>query len=95
MDAASGGAGLLAGGEPGLERSPVGETLRLRNNMSMEGSKGFRRLTGQKAEPPWGVKFTLLGSGQEEIKAGLSLSGVLEGEEERSSEKKPKPTNNK
>lgn len=83
MDAASGGEGLPAADEPwqepdpGLERPPVGETLRLRNNMSMEGSKGFRRLTGQKAEPPWGVKFTLLGSGQEEIKAGFSLSGVL------------------
>lgn len=84
MNAASGGEGLLAAAEPwpepdpGLERSPVGETLRLRNNMSMEGSKGFRRLTGQKAEPPWGVKFTLLGSGQDEIKAGMTLGGVLE-----------------
>lgn len=88
----SGGEGLLAAGDPWLERSPVGETLRLRNNMSMEGSKGFRRLTGQKAEPPWGVKFTLFGSGQEEIKAGLSLSGVLE-EKKKSSEKKHKTTN--
>lgn len=103
MDAASGGEGLPAADEPwqepdpGLERPPVGETLRLRNNMSMEGSKGFRRLTGQKAEPPWGVKFTLLGSGQEEIKAGFSLSGVLEEEKKKkkSSEKEHKPTNNK
>lgn len=31
----------------------------------MEGSRGFRRLTGQKAEPPCGVKLTLLGSGQD------------------------------
>lgn len=37
---------------PWLEQLPVGEMVRLRNNMSMEGSKGLRRLTGQKAEPP-------------------------------------------
>lgn len=65
---------------PWLEQLPAGETERLRNNRSMEGSNGLRRLTGQKAEPPWGVKFTLLGSGQEEMKAGLSWSGVLQKE---------------
>lgn len=37
---------------PWLEQLPAGETARLRNNMSMEGSSGLRRLTGQKAEPP-------------------------------------------
>lgn len=56
---------------PWLEQFPTGETVRLRINMSMEGNRGFRRLTGQKAEPPWGVKFTLLGSGQEETRACL------------------------
>lgn len=56
--AASGGEDLLAVDDawqelvPGLERPPVGEMVRLRNNASMEGSKGLRRLTGQKAEPP-------------------------------------------
>lgn len=53
------------------EQLPVGDTARLRSNSSTEGSRGLRRLTGQKAEPPWGVKFTLLGSGQEETRAGL------------------------
>lgn len=63
---------------PWLEQLPAGETARLRNNRSMEGSSGLRRLTGQKAEPPWGVKFTLLGSGQEEMmRAGLGWCGVL------------------
>lgn len=51
--------------------------MRLRNNRSMEGSRGLRRLTGQKAEPPWGVKFTLLGSGQEEMRVGFSWRRVL------------------
>lgn len=60
-----------------LEQQPAGETERLQNNRSMEGSRGLRRLTGQKAEPPWGLKFTLLGSGQEEMRAGLSWCGVL------------------
>lgn len=69
---------------PGLEQPPVGEMVRLRNNASMEGSRGLRRLTGQKAEPPWGVKFTLLGSGQEEIKAGLSWCEELEEERKKS-----------
>lgn len=54
---------------PWVEQLPPG--TRLRNNRSMEGSRGFRRLTGQKAEPPWGVKFTLFGSGQEEMRVGL------------------------
>lgn len=49
----------------GPEQPVTGETDRPRNNKSMEGRRGFRRLTGQKAEPPCGVKFTLLGSGQE------------------------------
>lgn len=44
----------------------AGDTARLRNSRSMDGSRGLSRLTGQNAEPPWGVKFTLLGSGQEE-----------------------------
>lgn len=62
---------------PWLEQLPTGETARLRNSRSMEGSNGFKRLTGQKAEPPWGVKFTLLGSGQEEMRAGLGRCGAL------------------
>lgn len=37
---------------PWLEQVLAGDTARLRNNRSMEGSRGFRRLTGQKAEPP-------------------------------------------
>lgn len=65
---------------PWLEQLPAGETARLRNSRSMEGSRGLRRLTGQKAEPPWGVKFTLLGSGQEEMRAGLSCWRVLQKE---------------
>lgn len=69
---------------PRLEQPPVGEMVRLRNSASMEGSRGLRRLTGQKAEPPWGVKFTLLGSGQEEIKAGLSWCEELEEEKKKS-----------
>lgn len=63
--------------EPWLEQPLTGETARLRSNRSMEGSRGLSRLTGQKAEPPWGVKFTLLGSGQEEMKAGLGWRGAL------------------
>ncbi|TNN46757.1 hypothetical protein EYF80_043042 [Liparis tanakae] len=59
------------------EQLPAGETARLRNNRSMEGCRGCRRLTGQKAEPPWGLKFTLLGSGQEERRAGLGWRGAL------------------
>lgn len=43
----------------------TGETDRPRKSRSMEGRRGFRRLTGQKAEPPCGVKLTLLGSGQD------------------------------
>lgn len=70
---------------PWFEQPPAGETVRPRNNRSMEGSRGLRRLTGQKAEPPWGVKFTLLGSGQEEMKAGLSCCGVLQDERKRGS----------
>lgn len=76
-----------AGGSGGAPRAPESvvwqelvpwvETVRLRNNRSMEGSRGLRRLTGQKAEPPWGVKFTLLGSGQEETRAGLFWCEVL------------------
>lgn len=66
--------------DPWLEQLPPGETARLRNNMSMEGSSGFRRLTGQKAEPPWGVKFTLLGSGQDEMRAGFDWRGELQDE---------------
>lgn len=62
---------------PWLEQPPAGDMVRLRNNRSMEGSSGLRRLTGQKADPPCGVKFTLLGSGQEEMRAGLSWCGVL------------------
>lgn len=50
---------------------------RLRNSRSIEGSRGLRRLTGQKADPPWEVKFTLLGSGQEEMRAGLGWRSVL------------------
>lgn len=50
----------------------TGETDRPRKRRSMEGSRGFRRLTGQKAEPPWGVKLTLLGSGQDGWRTGSS-----------------------
>lgn len=62
---------------PWLEQLPVGDTARLRNSRSIEGSRGLRRLTGQKAEPPWGVKFTLFGSGHEETGVGLDWSGAL------------------
>lgn len=53
--------------EAGLrpEQPVTGETDRPRNSKSMEGRRGLSRLTGQKAEPPCGVKLTLLGSGQE------------------------------
>lgn len=79
---ATAGSGGAAVQEPGssLKQPSAGETARLRNNRSMEGRRGFKRLTGQKAEPPWGVKFILLGSGQEEMTAGLSFCIVLEGE---------------
>lgn len=73
----SGGAAGLPEDVAWFEPLPAGETERLRNNSSIEGSSGLRRLTGQKAEPPWGVKLTLLGSGQEEMRAGLGLRGVL------------------
>lgn len=62
---------------PWLEQLPTGETARLQNKRSIEGNKGLRRLTGQKAEPPWEVKFTLLGSGQEEMRAGLGWCAAL------------------
>lgn len=52
-------------GEAWPEQPVTGDTDRPRKRRSMEGSRGFRRLTGQKAEPPWGVKLTLLGSGQD------------------------------
>lgn len=68
---------LLEEAVPWLEQPPTGETARLRSNRSTEGSRGLRRLTGQKAEPPWGVKFTLLRSGQEEMRAGLGWCGAL------------------
>lgn len=55
----------------------TGETERLRNRMSMEGRRGLSRLTGQKAEPPWVVKFTLLGSGQDERKEAWPRRGEL------------------
>ena len=80
VTAESVGVERLPADDPWLEQLPAGETVRLRNNRSMEGSSGLRRLTGQKAEPPWGVKFTLLGSGQEEMKVGLSWCGELQGE---------------
>lgn len=80
VTAESVGVERLPADEPWLEQPPAGETVRLRNNRSMEGSSGLRRLTGQKAEPPWGVKFTLLGSGQDEMRVGLSWCGVLQGE---------------
>lgn len=79
-EATAGSGGAAAAQEPGssLRQPSAGETARLRNNRSMEGRRGFKRLTGQKAEPPWGVKFILLGSGQEEMTAGLSFCIVLE-----------------
>lgn len=79
---ATAGSGGVAAQEPdsSLKQPSTGETARLRNNRSMEGRRGFKRLTGQKAEPPWGVKFILLGSGQEEMTAGLSFCIVLDGE---------------
>ena len=43
----------------------------------MEGSRGLRRLTGQKAEPPWGVKLTLLGSGQLACATGSPVDADL------------------
>lgn len=62
----------------------TGETDRPRKSRSMDGRRGFRRLTGQKAEPPWGVKLTLLGSGQDGCSKASSwqqdLSGKVEGE---------------
>lgn len=65
-----------------LEQPSTGETARLRNNRSMEGRRGLSRLTGQNAEPPWGVKLILLGSGQEEMTAGFSFCTVLEKEKQ-------------
>lgn len=62
---------------PWPEQPLAGEIARLQNNRSIEGKRGLRRLTGQKAEPPWGVKFTLLGSGQEEMRAGWGRRGAL------------------
>lgn len=82
MEGESGGPARLLGLVPWPEQLPTGETARLRKSRSMEGSRGFRRLTGQKAEPPWGVKFTLLGSGHEEMRAGLGRCGAL-GDERR------------
>lgn len=67
---------------PWFEQIPAGEPVRLRNSRSMEGSRGLRRLTGQKAEPPWGVKFTLFGSGQEETMACFSWRGELRNRKE-------------
>lgn len=55
----------------------TGETDRPRKRRSMEGRRGFRRLTGQKAEPPWGVKLTLLGSGQDGWRRGSSWQADL------------------
>lgn len=66
---------------PWFEQLPAG--TKLRNNRSTEGSRGLRRLTRQKAEPPWGVKFILLGSGQEEMRAGLFRGGALQNEKRR------------
>lgn len=57
----------------------TGETDRPRKRRSMEGRRGFRRLTGQKAEPPWGVKLTLLGSGQDGWRKGSSWQADLGG----------------
>lgn len=62
----------------GLKQPSTGDTARLRSSRSIEGRRGLRRLTGQNAEPPWGVKFILLGSGQEEMTAGFSFWIVLE-----------------
>lgn len=73
---------------PWFEQLPDGETERLRNNRSIEGSSGLRRLTGQKAEPPWVVKLTLLGSGQEEIRAGFCSRGTLKRNERREAVRK-------
>lgn len=56
----------------------TGETDRPRKRRSMEGRRGFRRLTGQKAEPPWGVKLTLLGSGQDGWRRDSSWQEDLE-----------------
>lgn len=56
----------------------TGDTDRPRKRRSMEGRRGFRRLTGQKAEPPWGVKLTLLGSGQDAWRRGSSWQAALE-----------------
>lgn len=39
-------------GEAWPEQPVTGDTERPRKRRSMEGSRGFRRLTGQKAEPP-------------------------------------------
>lgn len=61
-----------------LKQPSTGDTARLRNSRSIEGRRGLRRLTGQNAEPPWGVKFILLGSGQEEMTAGFSFWIVLQ-----------------
>lgn len=66
-----------------LKQPSTGDTARLRNNRSIEGRRGSRRLTGQNAEPPWGVKFILLGSGQEEMTAGFSFCIVLEKKKRR------------
>lgn len=66
-----------------LEQPSTGDTARLRNSRSMEGRRGLRRLTGQKAEPPWGVKFIFFGSGQEEMTAGFSFWIVLEEKEKK------------
>lgn len=66
-----------------LKQPSTGDTARLRNNRSIEGRRGLRRLTGQNAEPPWGVKFILLGSGQEEMTAGFSFCIVLEKKKRR------------
>lgn len=61
---------LVGDASPG---QPVtGETDRPRKSRSMEGRRGLRRLTGQKAEPPCGVKLTLLGSGQDGCRRGSS-----------------------
>lgn len=65
-------------GEAWSEQPVTGDTDRPRKRRSMEGSRGFRRLTGQKAEPPCGVKLTLFGSGQDGWRRGSSWHADLE-----------------
>ena len=50
-------------GEAGPGQPVTGETVRPRKRRSIEGRRGLRRLTGQKAEPPWGGEVDLVGVG--------------------------------